>query len=532
MNSDFERLLRWLRRARPPRLDLAAALAAGLVASLLNVALLVGAVALLVASARRPGLQAVLGALIVIELFAFLRSPLRFAERMSSHRLGYEAVTVWRRWLVTVIGNLDFSRWRRYATGDLLERALRDTDELQDLWLRFAIPLATTIAVMVIGDGVVVLLAPHGKWWGVATVMALSQTTGVAALAVNFGPLLRADRVLRATRGRYRGELVELSNATPELVLLDRFDYAQGRSRALVEQLRDAERTVDQRHRITNAVAPVATVVALSGLLLRPASSPVWTVVAGLLALSTFESLAGVRSALDTAVAVSAGAERLEEFDDSALRGTLDWPSDATLILSSVAVEEEGRVLVKDASFSLLPGRRLAITGLSGVGKSTLLRVIAALEVPSSGTVSVGGVDLESIDETQLRRHLTYVPSDPGLVRGFAVDVVSLGRTSLRDSASDLAAMSLHIETSTRWENLSRGETERVAIARALVTEPRIYVLDEPTSGLGALETDSVLELLAATGATFVIATHDPQVIRWCDQAMVLTDSTLEPLSR
>lgn len=532
MNSDVERLLRWLRRARPPRLDLAAALAAGLVASLLNVALLVGAVALLVTSERRPGLQAVLGALIVIELFAFLRSPLRFAERMSSHRLGYEAVTVWRRWLVTVIGNLDFSRWRRYSTGDLLERALRDTDELQDLWLRFAIPLATTIAVMVIGDGFVVLLAPQGQWWGVAGVMALSQAAGVTALAVNFGPLLRADQVLRATRGRYRGELVELSNATPELVLLDRFEYVQRRSRALVEQLRLAERTVDQRQRITNAVAPVATVVSLSGLLLRPASSPVWTVVAGLLALSTFESLAGVRSALDTAVAVSAGAERLEEFDDSARRGSLDWPSDDTLILSDVAVEEEGHVLVKEVNFSLLPGRRLAITGLSGAGKSTLLRVIAALEIPSSGTVRVGGVDLLSIDETQLRRLLTYVPSDPGLVRGFAADVVSLGRTSLRDSARDLAAMSLHIETSTRWENLSRGETERVAIARALVTEPRLYVLDEPTSGLGALETASVLELLAATGATFVIATHDPQVINWCDQAMVLTESRLEPLSR
>ena len=79
---------------------LARALVAGFVATATNVALLVGAVALLVESATRPGLRAVAVVLIVIELFAFLRSPLRFSERLAAHRLGYAAVTRWRRWLV------------------------------------------------------------------------------------------------------------------------------------------------------------------------------------------------------------------------------------------------------------------------------------------------------------------------------------------------------------------------------------------------------------------------------------------------
>jgi len=532
MRSDLRRLSKWLRRARPPRRDLVAALLAGLVASLTNVALLVGAVGLLVASAARPGLQAVLGALILIELFAFLRSPLRFAERMSSHRLGYEAVTVWRRWLVTVIGGLDFSRWRRYASGDLLERALRDTDELQDLWLRCAIPLSSTFVVMIVSDVVVALLAPRGHWWGVASALALAQLIGVAAMAASFGPLLRADRTLRATRGRYRGELVELSNVTPELARLGRFGYVQRRSHALVLELARAERILDRHHRITNLIGPVATLVAVAGLALRPPSSPVWTAVAGMLALSTYETLGVVRSALDTAVAVSAGAERLDELDHAVDGAGLDWPRDATIDLKGVSIEEDGRLLVEDATFSLPPGRRLAITGISGAGKSTLLRVIAALDEPTSGTVSVGGFEVSRLDEAQLRRHLAYVPSDPGLVRGYAIDVVSLGRPSSRDSLGDLAAMGIDVEPSTRWENLSRGETERVAISRAMVTDPRIYVLDEPTSGLGALATSMVLELLATTGATFIIATHDPRIVEWCDEVMVLSETTLESLSR
>ena len=93
MNTEMARLLRWLQRAQPPRGALWRALASGLVATATNVALIVGAVALLVESATRPGLRAVVVVLVVIELFAFLRSPLRFIERLSAHRLGYAAVT-------------------------------------------------------------------------------------------------------------------------------------------------------------------------------------------------------------------------------------------------------------------------------------------------------------------------------------------------------------------------------------------------------------------------------------------------------
>ena len=83
MRNELERLGRWLQRDRPSRAALLRALVSNLIASLTNVGLLVGAVGLLVESANRPGLKAVGGALIVIELLAFLRSPIRFNERLS-----------------------------------------------------------------------------------------------------------------------------------------------------------------------------------------------------------------------------------------------------------------------------------------------------------------------------------------------------------------------------------------------------------------------------------------------------------------
>ena len=524
------RLRRWLRRAHPPRGTLVRAFVAGLVASIVNIALLVGAVGLLVESARRPGLRTVLGALIVIELFAFLRSPLRFFERLSAHRLGFSAVTKWRRWLVLTVGGFSFTRWRSFAAGDLLERSLRDTDELQDLWLRGVIPLITSVIVMLLSDLVIGLMAPHGQWWSYAADLLAIQLLGVAALVANVGPLLRRDRVLRRARAQFRAHLVELSAATPELVLLGRVDFAEQRAATSAERLRHAETALTSQHDLSNAVAPAMTALALGALVVRPHSAPLWIVVAALLALSMFESLSVVRDAFDTAVRVSAGAERLEELDVVTKTGDVAWPIDSTVRLENLTIAEEGETLVSDASLIVAPGRRVALTGPSGIGKSTLLRALAALDAVASAFVTIGNVALSDIDEVELRRCLAYVASEPGLTRGFALDVVNLGRTPSRSAHDDLAAMGLAADSTTRWDELSRGERARIAIARAMVTSPLIYLLDEPTSGLGTEETAAVLSLLASTGATVMVATHDPQVMAWCDVVLELSDGALREI--
>jgi ATP-binding cassette subfamily C protein/ATP-binding cassette subfamily C protein CydC len=508
------------------------ALVAGVVASIVNVALLVGAVALLVESATRPGLRTVLGALIVIELFAFLRSPLRFTERLSAHRLGFAAVSRWRRWLVLTVGAFTFTRWRSFAAGDLLERSLRDTDELQDLWLRCVIPLVTSGVVMVASDVIIGLMAPHGRWWDYAGDLLAIQLLGVAALVANVGPLIRRERVLRRARAQYRAQLVELAAATPAFALLGRLDFANDRAATSVERLRHAEASFTNQHDLSNAVAPAMTALALGALVVRPPSAALWIVVAALLALVTFESLNVVRDALDTALRVSAAAERLEELDVATVRGATPWTGESGVRLEHVRIVEEDTVLVEDATLVVAPGRRVALIGASGVGKSTLLRAIAALDAVVAGTISLGGSSVTELEESELRRNVAYVASEPGLIRGYALDVVNLGRTSSRDARDDLAALGLVTETTTRWEELSRGERARVALVRAMVTSPSLYLLDELTSGLGTDETSNVLSLLGSTGATVIFATHDPQVMTWCDEVVELVDGSLHELRR
>ncbi len=532
MNEDLARLGRWLRRAQPPRAQLIRALLTGFVASATNVALLVGAIALLVESATRPGLAAVAIVLVVIELFAFLRSPLRFSERLAAHQLGFAAVTRWRRWLVLVVGQLNYSTWRSYASGDLLERALGDTDELQDLWLRFVIPFLDVIAVMMAGDIVVAALPPHGQWWTYAVNLVVLQLIGVGGLSLLARRELAKDRELRHARGIYRAQLVELSAATPELTLLGRASYAGSRAQSATTRLRAAERGLRGHRRLANSLVIIVSLLALVGVIDHPATSNVWLVVATMIGLTNFELLSSVRSSLHAAVEVSGGGERLEALASTAHPGSMAWPDEATVRAEHLTLDEDERTLVHDATLTVAPGSRVAIVGESGVGKSTLMRTLAGLDPATSGTITVGGLEIKAISEDEFRRHVAYVASEPGLTRGYAIDVVLLGRVTERDPYRDLGALGVAADRTTRFDELSRGERARVAIARALVTGPAIMVLDEPTAGLGRDETTRLLTLLGETGATVIVATHDELVARWCDVVIELRAGELVPLTR
>ncbi len=533
MPSEFRFLVRWLRRAQPPRALLVRALITGVLGSLVGVGLLAGAVGLLVASSSRPGLASVAGILIIIELLAFLRSPLRYRERISAHALGFSAVSQWRHWLVTTVGQWEFSRWRTHSTGDLLERALRDTDELQDLWLRGVIPIVSALTTMLVGDVVLGTFARGARWWFVAGIITGIQLLGVLGLLSTFRALLRADRSLRTARSAYQSNIIELSTVAPELILLHEMHYLNERASGAQQLLHDAERRLVTQRRWSSVMVLVVTLGALWTIgIVHPRGSGLSYVVATLIALSTFDTLTALRSALATGVAVSGGAERLDDLAAIQSPRPNHWPGVTTLSLESVSIREGNRLLLAPTSLSIAAKRRVAITGPSGVGKSSLLRQLADLDVVSEGTILIGGQTLHSIDESELRRHVAYVASEPGLMRGYAADVLQMGREIQRNPWRDLEMLGITASSHTKWDELSRGERQRVALVRALVSGPDVIILDEPTSGLGYDETTRVLQLLGELPATFVIATHDAQVMNWCDEVIELRDASLSSTSR
>jgi ABC-type lipoprotein export system ATPase subunit len=190
-----------------------------------------------------------------------------------------------------------------------------------------------------------------------------------------------------------------------------------------------------------------------------------------------------------------------------------------------------------DATFSA--GRLYAVTGPSGTGKTTLLHLLAGLELPSEGEIVVAGTALPTLDRaaraTFRREHVALVGQEPGLVStltaqenvelGLALRGVAPGEAAARADEA-LAAVGLAARAEGRVAVLSAGERERVAVARAVAARPALLLADEPTARLDEANGLAVSALLARlareTGAAVVCATHDPLVVEQADEVVPL----------
>ena len=202
-----------------------------------------------------------------------------------------------------------------------------------------------------------------------------------------------------------------------------------------------------------------------------------------------------------------------------------------------------GRTVLAHLDFALAAGEYVAIMGDSGVGKSTLLNLIAGLDQPDGGTVLLDGVPISTMDDdraTRLRReklgfifqafhvlpHLTLAQNValPLLLNGVALDRAHqmLDAVGLQDRAGDFP------------RQLSGGELQRVAIARALVHKPTLLLADEPTGNLDPDTAHEVLMLLRteikANGASAIIVTHSIAAAQTADRILILSSAGLQPL--
>lgn len=211
------------------------------------------------------------------------------------------------------------------------------------------------------------------------------------------------------------------------------------------------------------------------------------------------------------------------------------------LVLAGVTLRRGRRVVLDQASATFVAGRLTAVIGPNGAGKSSLLAVAAGLLRPVTGTVTLGGESLLSLDRQALARRRAYLPQSPAVDWPIAVErVVALGLTPhlpafgslppARRAAVD-AAIARHDLTALRHRpatHLSGGELARVMLARATVGEPELLLADEPTAGLDprhALDAAGRLRSLADRGCTLVVALHDLDLaLRIADDVVAVKD--------
>ncbi|OGQ96168.1 MAG: cell division ATP-binding protein FtsE [Deltaproteobacteria bacterium RIFOXYD12_FULL_57_12] len=207
---------------------------------------------------------------------------------------------------------------------------------------------------------------------------------------------------------------------------------------------------------------------------------------------------------------------------------------------------------LEDFSLTVDKGEMVFLTGMSGAGKSTVLKLISGIEPPTKGLVEVAGKDLTKMKAKEIpafRQQIGMAHQDFKLLPdrtvaqniGMAMEVSYENFRAIRNRVNELLQMlKLEHKHDTQTEKLSRGEQQRVAIARAVANYPVLILADEPTGNLDPVTTELVMKLFKQyndAGSTIIIATHDEhifqntthRVLELANGRLIATRPTLQP---
>ena len=195
------------------------------------------------------------------------------------------------------------------------------------------------------------------------------------------------------------------------------------------------------------------------------------------------------------------------------------------------------RQILHDLSFEIAPGRKLAVVGASGAGKSTIARLLFRYYDPARGTVRIDGQDLRTLTQDSLRALIGVVPQDTVLFNDTIAYNIAYGRPGATQAEIEHAAKLAHLDAfiarlpegyetmvGERGLKVSGGEKQRIAIARALLKDPPILILDEATSSLDSTAEQAILVALreAAEQRTTLVIAHRLSTITDADEILVL----------
>ncbi len=521
--------------ASPSWARLAGAVGLGVAGAMATVGILAGSGYVVDRAAFRPGLGAIAGLLAAVEVLAFLRGPLRYAERLVAHDAAFRSLAHWRVWLYDRLEPLAPAALRDWRSGDLLARVTGDVDTLQDLFLRCLLPVVVTAAASVLAVALSAALLPAA---GAVLAVCLAVALVVApALAVRGGAARGAEAALR---GELSAEVVDLLRAAPDLVAYG----GDARVLARVEAL-DQELTRLARRRSWSFGAAAAVVTACLG------AAVVGTLAVGIPAAGHHQMgavLLGVLplaavGAFETVPAVALAAVRAS---DVVAAGRRLLAIDAV----PVPVTDPGRpeplpgapfdVEVADAHLRYGPGlpfaldglslrvpaaQQVAVIGSSGAGKSSLVHTLLRFWPLQAGSASLGGMDLSRLRQRDVRRAISLVDQDAHLFGGTMRANLTLGRPDASDAeiADALRRAQLDEWVATLPDGLgtpvgegglqvSGGQRRRIAIARALLAGGSVLVLDEPTAGLDASSGQRLVEEVSrsarGSGTGVLLVTH------------------------
>jgi len=535
---------RLIRVNPPPWRRLGLALALGVAASAATIGLMAGSGALVDKAATRPGLGAIAGLLAAVEVIAFARAPLRYAERLSAHDAGFRALARWRVWLFDRLEPLSPAPLQTWRSGDLAARAVADVDALQDLYLRALGPVVVAVVVAALAICVVGVLLP-----GAALVLAIALAVAlVGAPAIAWSGRRRDAE--RSVGGALAADVVDLVQGAPELLAFGRAEAHLDRIDEQAGQLARVDRRRARANGAVSALVALSMGGAVTGVLALAVAAvrghrlePIMLAVLPLTALGSFEVIPPLAAAASGLAEVAAAGRRLLTLADRPPAVTdptepVPPPTGRIEIEMLEARLRYGAELpwaLDGVSLTLSPGSTTALVGPSGAGKSSVVNALLRFWPLEQGSATAQGVALEQMTQRDARSLFAPVDQDARLFAGTIRENVVFGRPDASLPDVELAVRAAQLDEwvsglpagldtpiGERGALLSGGQRQRVALARALLAERPVLLLDEPSAGLDEAMADRLLDdVLGASGQRAVLViSHRPSEIDRFDRVV------------
>ena len=525
---------------------LALAVFSGALTPVTGIALVSVSTGLIAAAAVTDNVLELMVAIVAVRALALGKAVTRYAERRAGHDVALRVVADLRTTTFDRLAERAPAGLAAHRTGDLLARVVGDLDRLQTALVRGVVPLASgTIAGAAVVAATAALFPPAAAVLAAAVVAA-----GLLIPAWSWWRARRPARALAAARGRLAAELVDLLAAAPELRLLGRVSPALERVQAADTAVARHDGSLAARAARADVLVQVvlgATVLALAAVGVpavgRGTLDGVLFGAIVVLGLALAEAVAPLPVAVQSLTSARAAARRLGAVLDAP--PPVDGATGSGLAVAGPLVADRvdarypraDRDAIIGLDLVVPPGRRVAVVGRSGAGKSTIANLVVRFLDPRGGTLTLTGTDLRDLPGDDLRAIVGLTPQQAHVFAGTIADNLRLVRPGADDAALWAALRAAKVDgfvaelprgldtpVGERGAALSAGQRHRLALARTLLARPPVLVLDEPSADLDTITGRAFLRdaLRAAGDRSVLLLTHDLRVLPVVDEVVVL----------
>ncbi|WP_328328851.1 MULTISPECIES: thiol reductant ABC exporter subunit CydD [unclassified Streptomyces] len=504
--------------------------------------------------------------LLLLVAVALGRGLVAWLTELAAHRAGAAVKSELRRRLLERSAELGPQWLTGQRTGSLVALATRGVDALDDYFSRYLPQLGLAVVVPV----AVLARVVTEDWVSAAIIVGTLPLIPVFMMLIGWATQARMDRQWRLL-SRLSGHFLDVVAGLPTLKVFGRAKAQAESIRTITDEYRKATlRTLRIAFLSSFALELLATLsVALVavgiGLRLVKGELDLYTgLVILVLAPEAYLPLRQVGAQYHAAAEGLSAAEEIFAVLETPLPtgGTREVPGSLRLELDRVTVRHPGRTepSLESASLVVGAGETVAVTGPSGVGKSTLLNVLLGFAAPDEGRVLVGpagpvpmasggpagegresAVELASLSPERWREQIAWVPQQPYLFAGTIAENVRLARPdadasavhgALRDAGAYdfVAALPDGADTvlGEGGAGLSAGQRQRLALARAFLADRPLLLLDEPTAALDGETEAGIVDAVRrlAAGRTVVLVVHRPALLAVADRVVALAPGT------